>query len=70
MFEKKTKWQVIVTYNQNGNDYIVFARKGVKSGMLYFKTKCVTPIHSSSYNFNPSFFDVKKRLEAVIYEID
>lgn len=70
MFEKKTKWQVIVTYNQNGNDYIVFAQKGLKSGMLYFKTKRITPIGSSSHNFHPSFFDVQKRLQEVIYAFD
>jgi len=67
MFEKKTKWQIIATYNQNGNDYIVFARKGLRSGMLYFKTKCVTPFHSSSHNFNHLFFDTKKSLFEVIY---
>jgi hypothetical protein len=60
LFEKKTKWQVLVAYNQGGSDYIVFARKGLKSGMIYFKTTKVTPFFVCSYNFNPSLFDVKK----------
>lgn len=60
LFEKKTKWQVLVAYNQGGFDYIVFARKGLKSGMIYFKTTKVTPLFAFSYNFNPTLFDIKK----------
>jgi hypothetical protein len=70
MFEKKTKWQVLVTYNQNGNDYIVFARKGLKSGMIYFKTKNITPTLSSSYNFNPTLFDLKKNFDEILYAFE
>ena len=39
LFEKKTKWIPLVAYNQSGNDYIVFVRKGLRSGMLYLKLK-------------------------------
>jgi len=60
LFEKKTKWQVLVTYNKDGTDYIVFARKGLKSGMIYFKTTRVTPLNSSPYNFNSTLFDINK----------
>lgn len=67
MFEKKTKWEVLVAYNQNGIDYIVFARKGLKSGMIYFKTKRITPVGSSSYNLHPSLFDLKKSFAQVLY---
>ena len=66
LFEKKTKWQVLVAYNQGGTDYIVFARKGLKSGMIYFKTTKVTPPFVSSYNFNSTLFDIKKGFDDVL----
>ena len=66
LFEKKTKWQVLVAYNQAGSDYIVFARKGLKSGMIYFKTTKVTPPFVCSYNFNPTLFDVKKGFSDIL----
>lgn len=66
LFEKKTKWQVLVAYNQNGTDYIVFARKGLKSGMIYFKTKKVTPTFVCSYNFHSTLFDIKKGFDNVL----
>ena len=70
MFEKKTKWQVLVAYNERGTDYIVFARKGLKSGMIYFKTKSITPTLSSSYNLYPSLFDLKKSFHEVLYAFE
>ena len=66
LFEKKTKWQVLVAYNQGGIDYIVFARKGLKSGMIYFKTTNVTPPSVCSYNFNSTLFDIKKGFDDVL----
>jgi hypothetical protein len=66
LFEKKTKWQVLVTYNEDGVDYIVFARKGIKSGMIYFKTKKVTPPFRYSYNFKSTLFDIKKGFDDVL----
>lgn len=66
LFEKKTKWQPLVAYNANGTDYIVFACKGLKSGIIYFKTKNITPIGVCSYNFNATLFDIKKQFDSVL----
>jgi hypothetical protein len=66
LFEKKTKWQPLVTYNTSGTDYIVFVRKGLKSGMIYFKTKRNTPLGVCSYNFNATLFDIKKQFDNVL----
>lgn len=71
LFEKKTKWQVLAAYNHLGIDYIVFARKGLKSGMIYFKTKRVTPIFGGeSYNFRSSLFDIKKGFDDLLQAIN
>jgi hypothetical protein len=66
LFEKKTKWVALVTYNQGGTDYIVFARKGLKSGMIYFKTKRVTPPFTCSYNFNSTLIDINVGFDDVL----
>jgi hypothetical protein len=66
LLEKKTKWQVLVAYNEGGTDYIVFARKGLKSGMIYFKTKKITPFLRCSYNFNSTLFDIRKGFEDIL----
>lgn len=63
---KKTKWKPLVTYNNMGYDYIVFARKGRKSGMVYFKTKRVTPFGTNSYNFVRTLFDIKIQFDKTI----
>lgn len=66
LFEKKTKWIILIAYNQGGTDYIVFVSKGLKSGMIYFKTKSVTPKFLCSYNFNSTLFDIKKGFDDVL----
>ena len=69
LFEKKTKWQPLVAYNASGTDYIVFARKGLKTGMIYFKTKRNTPLGVCSYNFNSSLFDIKIKFNDVLLAV-
>ena len=66
MFEKKTKWVILTAYSSQGDDCIVFVRKGLKSGMLYFKSKNTTLSGKSSYSFSHSMFDTKKILEDLI----
>ncbi len=66
LFEKKTKWVILATYNAGGNDYILFARRGLESGMVYFKTKKTTPEWSTSYNFETSLFDIKKTFNQIL----
>ena len=66
LFEKKTSWHPLVAYNASGTDYIVFARKGLKTGMIYFKTKRITPYGVCSYCFTPNLFDIKKGFEDVL----
>lgn len=66
LFEKKTKYIPLVAYNSDATDYIVFVRKGLKSGLLYFKTKRNTPLGVCSYNFDKSMFDIKKQFEEIL----
>jgi hypothetical protein len=66
LFEKKTEWIPLVAYNSSGTDYIVFVRKGVKSGMLFFKTKRNTPLGVCSYNFGKPIFDIEKQFQEVL----
>lgn len=66
IFEKKTKWIPLATYNFAGKDFIVMIRKGKATGMLYFKTKEVTPIMESSHNFRQDLFDVKEQFEKIL----
>lgn len=62
---RKTKWIPFGSYSFADNDYIVFARKNLKSGMLYFKVKKVTrSIYSS--NFLPyDLIDVKEQWKII-----
>ena len=39
---RKTEWIPFGTYRYAYTDYIVFARKNLKTGMIYFKTKIAT----------------------------
>lgn len=42
IFKKRyTKWVPLGNFDYGGYDYITFARRHLKSGMLYFKTKRV-----------------------------
>lgn len=68
ILEKKTKWQILVAYNNDGNDFIIFCRRGLKSGMLYFKAKRITPFATCSYNLKPDLFDIKKQFDVILNE--
>ena len=65
--EKKSKWIPLVAYNAEGNDYITFVRKGFKTGMIYFKTKNITPSMRCTYNFRGhNLFDIKEQFTKVL----
>lgn len=66
LFEKKTKWIPLATYNSVATDYIVFVRRGLKTGMLYFKTKRVTPLFVCSHNLVKNFFDVSLQFDKAL----
>lgn len=66
LFERKTKWIPLIAYNNNGTDYFVLVRKGIKSGMIYFKTKDITPFSKCSYNFRSSIFDIKEQFSKLL----
>lgn len=69
IFEKKTKWIVLSTYNLAGNDYVLFARRGLKTNMLYFKLKNTTPFAKTSYQFSENkLVDIKEQFEKLITE--
>ncbi len=41
MKKNSTKWIPLGNYSHSETDYITFARKNIKTGMMYFKTKRV-----------------------------
>lgn len=65
IFERKTKWEILITYNNGGKDYIIFCRKGKRTGMLFFKVKSPTPF-LASYNFSTSLFNIKEQFEKIL----
>lgn len=36
-----TKWIPLGNYSYNNKDYLVFCRKNIKNGLIYFKTQSV-----------------------------
>lgn len=63
---KLTKWKVMATYNQSGSDYIVFVRKNIKTGMMYFKTKRVGSPFVCSYHFIVNLVDIQKTFDEML----
>ncbi len=41
IFKKKTKWIVLGNYSHGSDDYVVFVRGCIETGMLDFKVKKV-----------------------------
>jgi len=69
IFQKKTKWRILATYNSDGNDYIVFVRKNIKTGMLYFKSINISPLSRTSYLFIVNnLFDIKDAFDKIVKE--
>lgn len=68
MFRKNlTKWHVLATYNQSGNDYVVFFRKNLKTGMMYFKTKSASNRLHCAYNMaGKSFVSIEETFKMVL----
>jgi hypothetical protein len=69
MFNKKfTKWIPLGNYSWGGdNDYIVFARKNKKTGMIDFKTKRVQGFWSNKNPFIPcDLIDVKAAWDNIL----
>lgn len=64
MFKRKlTNWIVLGNYCFCDADYIVFVRKNIKNGMLYFKVKKVQGNHSSHPILGYKFIDVNIQWE-------
>jgi hypothetical protein len=68
MFRKNlTKWYVLATYNQSGNDYVVFFRKNLKTGMMYFKTKSASNRFHCAYNMEgKSFVPIEETFNKIL----
>ena len=67
MFRKLSKWVVLSTFNQGGTDYVLFCRKNLKTGMLYFKCKSASPKFVCSYNFRgESLVDLVANFEKIL----
>ena len=49
LFPRYSQWLVIGTFNSEGKDMVVFARKNLRSGMIYFRSKRLTPAGHCSY---------------------
>lgn len=63
MFKKKyTKWQPFGNYTWAGkNNYIVFVRKNLKTGIMQFKTKMIHSWWRSNESFiPPGLIDTKE----------
>jgi len=43
LFKRYTKWIPFANYNYGGSSYMIFVRKNLINGMLYFKTKNINP---------------------------
>jgi hypothetical protein len=65
LFRKTTCWVPLATYNTGGSDYIVFARRNLKTGMIYFKTKNISPRMITSYLFAAPLVDIKQQFTLV-----
>lgn len=48
---RKSDWIPLHSYNESGCDWILFGRKR-SDGMLFFKTKKITPALRLTYIFN------------------
>lgn len=68
LFEKKTKWIPLHEYNHDGTDYIILMRRGVKSGMIYFKVKVVSPKFAQSFFFKGDIFNTKDQFDKILSE--
>jgi hypothetical protein len=64
-WDKKTKWIPFGNYIYAGNDYIVFVRKNLKTGMLYFKTKRVQLRFSTRELMPFKLIDVEKQWQII-----
>lgn len=62
-----TKWIPFGNYTwANDTDFIVFARRNLKNGIMQFKTKRVHGIFRNKMPFVPVLIDVKKAWEELI----
>lgn len=67
MFKRrKTKWIVLQCYHVGGTDYILLARKNIRTGMIYVKTKRATPTLSCSYLFKREFMSIDVRFKMLL----
>ena len=69
MFNKKvTKWIPLGKWAWDGNEYVVMARRNLKTGMLRFKSKRVNK-HLLGYNhpvLPTDIIDVRKAWEELV----
>lgn len=70
-FEKKSKWIAISAYSWGNTDFVVMARIGKKTGMLYFKVQQIGGVLNNSNIFeDKEIFDVKETLKSLIVQKD
>lgn len=66
MFKRRfTKWEPLGCYHFGGNEYIVFARRRLKTGMVYFKVKNIQRYSYASIFIPHDLIDVKKQWEII-----
>lgn len=63
--ERKTKWVPLYAYNSSGTDRMVFVRKGLRTGILYFRSKVVAGVINTSYAFTGEEYDPKKQIDSL-----
>jgi hypothetical protein len=70
-WNKKTKWIVLGTYSHVSEDYVVFVRGSLKTGLLDFKTK---KVHRNTVFTNrilpTNIVDTKTQWDKIISDIN
>jgi hypothetical protein len=64
----KTKWIPLCSYVSGYDNYIVLARKNLKTGMIYFKTKRINSRFADSCGSAAINLDINKQFNLLITE--
>lgn len=66
-FNKKTKWIVLGSYSHTSDDYVVFVRGSLKTGLLDFKVKKIHRMTSFTNRILPNnLIDTKLQWDTII----
>lgn len=69
MFGKFTKWIPLSEYNFGETEYLILARRNIKSGMIYFKVKHVAG-RMNGVRLAPWGLDIKEQFKELMKEYE